>query len=195
MNILAAVLAAGSSRRLGHAKQLALIQGEPLLRRTVRTVLAAGCANTVVITGAYALAVGQCVADLGVDICHNGSWTSGMASSIHAAVHSALNRSTTSDALMLFVCDQPHLNTAHLAALVRRFKSTGCAVGSVYQNTVGVPAIFPAQQFPELLCLYGQQGARSLLSLDQSIKWELGSIDIDTPADLSSLALTAAPHW
>jgi molybdenum cofactor cytidylyltransferase len=157
-------------------------------------VLAAGCSNTIVVTGAHAVTVGDCVSDLAVDICHNGAWTSGMASSIHAAVHSALQASLGCDALLLVVCDQPYLNTAHLSALIQRFESSGQAVGSVYQNTIGVPAVFPAQQFPELLCLYGQQGARSMLRTGNHILWELGSVDIDTPADLSRLELTSSPN-
>jgi CTP:molybdopterin cytidylyltransferase MocA len=87
-----------------------------------------------------------------------------------------------------------YLNTAHLSALIRRFESSGQAVGLVYQNTIGVPAVFPAQQFLELLCLHGQQGARSMLRTGNHILWELGSVDIDTPADLSRLALTSSPN-
>ena len=47
----AVILAAGASRRLGQAKQLVKLDGEPLLRRAVRIADEVGCQPIIVVLG------------------------------------------------------------------------------------------------------------------------------------------------
>ncbi|MBW3635882.1 MAG: NTP transferase domain-containing protein, partial [Armatimonadetes bacterium] len=50
----AIILAAGSSSRMGSAKQILQFQGESLLRRAALAALRAGCDPVIVVTGAGA---------------------------------------------------------------------------------------------------------------------------------------------
>ena len=61
-----------------------------------------------------------------------------------------------------------------------------------YQNTFGPPALFHKSLFPELLQLYGDVGARSVVKQHadevEVILFPKGEIDIDTEADYQKLS-------
>ena len=141
-----AVLAAGASRRLGHPKQLARHRGEPLVR------LAAGCGcqsravATAVVVGAHAGAVHAALHELPVEIVPNPDWQQGLAASIRAA--SAWAERHALDALLLALCDQPRLTSAHLDRLIAEFERTGLAVASYYAQKSGSPRYFRGLRGP-----------------------------------------------
>jgi molybdenum cofactor cytidylyltransferase len=62
---------------------------------------------------------------------------------------------------------------------------------SVYDQRVGVPAIFPRLCFSELAELRGDQGARKVLERNNyrlvRVPMSNASIDLDTPEDLAAL--------
>src|SRR4051812_39871586 len=117
MTVGAIVLAAGASRRLGCAKQLVMYRGQPLLSHALRAVRGTACASTCVVLGARALELVPLVTSEGAEPVHNPRWESGMASSIRCGVAWADREGH--DAVLLCVCDQPHVATAHLDALIR----------------------------------------------------------------------------
>lgn len=80
------VLAAGGSRRLGQPKQLLELDGETLLRRTVRIAVEAGCGPVVVVLGAGAEALRLQVAGLPAEVVVNAEWEQGMGGSIRAGL-------------------------------------------------------------------------------------------------------------
>lgn len=173
VKIAAAILAAGESKRLGRPKQLELVDGEALLRRTARIALAARVARVAVVLGAYRDRVEPALAGLDVEVLDNAGWSEGMASSLRVAAAWA----SPYDALLVCVCDQPDLTTDHLDALVARAGER--AVASGYAGTVGVPAIFPRAMFPALAALTGDRGARGLLGDALVVPWEAGARDVD----------------
>ena len=185
MTVVGAILAAGSSSRLGRPKQLVVIDGEPLLRRTARLALASPCSTIAVVVGAHAAEVTLAVGDLALAILDNPAWTEGVASSIRAAA--AWAEAQGAAGLLLMVCDQPRLSTEHHAALLAEHARTSAIVGSGYSGTVGVPAVFPASSFAALGALRGDRGARALLGGAASIGWDDGAIDVDFEADVSVL--------
>ena len=185
MTVVGAILAAGSSSRLGRPKQLVVVAGEPLLRRTARLALASPCSAIAAIVGARAVEVIPALADLPVAIVDNPAWSEGVASSIRAAA--AWAEVQGASGLLLMVCDQPRLTTAHLAALVAEHVRTGAIIGSGYRSTVGVPAVFPSSTFAALGALRGDRGARVLLGDAASIDWDDGAIDVDSEADVAAL--------
>ena len=111
-----AVLAAGAGRRWGGPKQLADVDGQPMVRRIAAAACASRCGTVGVVLGAHAEAVWPVLAGLPVQRIDNPSWTEGMASSIRAAVDWA--QASGAGALLLTVGDQPALSSAHLDAVV-----------------------------------------------------------------------------
>lgn len=179
--IVAAILAAGASTRLApRRKQLVLLDGEPLVRRAARLVRAAAKVDRVaVVLGAFADEIAPALAGLDVELVDNAAWSEGMAASVRAAATWAAD--LAADALVLATCDQPALSTAHVEQLLADPTRT---TGSAYGGAIGVPAVFPAARFPDLLALHGDRGARALLVGAASIALPGGERDVDTPADL-----------
>jgi molybdenum cofactor cytidylyltransferase len=159
MRIVAVILAAGFSRRLGRPKQDLVYEGETLLGRATR--LAREVADEVIV----------------VDRDANPQADEGMASSIRAGV-----ARVGEDARMLFMlCDQPRITADHLRALIA---ADAPIVASGYAGIAGVPAIFVPQFRSELLALRGDRGARSIIERHRYevrvIPFEDAAFDIDT---------------
>ena len=185
MTVVGAILAAGSSSRLGRPKQLVPVGGEPLVRRTARIALASPCAEIAVVLGAATDDVARALDGLSVALLPNPAWSEGVASSIRTAA--AWARARSASAVLLLVCDQPRLSAEHLGALLAEHARTGGSVGSRYRDIVGVPAVFPARSFDALARLTGDRGARALLGDAAAIPWEDGAIDVDSEADIAAL--------
>ncbi|PYQ27658.1 MAG: hypothetical protein DMF56_18785 [Acidobacteria bacterium] len=160
MRVVAVVLAAGASRRLGRPKQDVLYEGETLLARATR--IAHEVADEVIV----------------VDRAANPNADEGMASSIRAGVERAGN-----DVRILFLlCDQPRITADHLRALIA-IDAPIAATG--YAGIAGVPAIFAPRFIPELLALRGDRGARSIMERHRGevrvVMFEDAAFDIDEP--------------
>jgi molybdenum cofactor cytidylyltransferase len=178
----AIVLAAGAARRFGSPKQLAHLDGEPLVRRAAR--LALGVFDPVlVVLGHHASRVVPALADLRVTLVHNPHPDDGLGGSIACAI-GALPRDAATVAILL--ADQPDVPPAHLRTLLAQLRDAPLA--ATRHATVGAPAVFARALFPALAALTGDRGARDLIAahadraevpLDR-----IAARDIDTPADL-----------
>lgn len=194
LRIGAVLLAAGGSSRLGQPKQLLTLGGESLLHRAARTALDSGSDTVVVVLGAQAERMRQEVFDLPVEVVVNTEWETGMASSVRAGLQALLSAATPPDIALFLLCDQPHLTTGVLEAIVQaHISSEKPAVVSVYDSgATGTPCLFAASLFPDLLALQGEQGAKRLIARlpeDQIgyVPFPAGERDIDTPEDWKSL--------
>jgi CTP:molybdopterin cytidylyltransferase MocA len=107
----------------------------------------------------------------------NENWDEGMASSIRAGIGLV----TAADGAILMTCDQPAVTAEHL----RKLMAPGELTASGYAGRRGVPAYFPTQNFPALLRLTGDAGAREMLRNAASIELPLGEMDVDTPEELA----------
>jgi molybdenum cofactor cytidylyltransferase len=180
-----AILAAGASRRLGFPKQLVQLCGEPLVRRAVNSALRSAATATAVIVGAHAPAVREALRPVQVVTLDNPNWNEGMAASVRVAARWAEDAGF--EALLLALCDQLALNTAHLDRLLAAGENSTSIVASRYAGRRGVPALFPRRHFLELSTLRGDRGARELLSRAANvieIAWPEGELDLDLPQDL-----------
>ncbi|MBV8759929.1 MAG: NTP transferase domain-containing protein [Deltaproteobacteria bacterium] len=186
MTVALAILAAGASTRMApRRKQLVEIDGEPLVRRAARIAIASRASHVAVVLGAFADEIAPALAGLRVTRLDNAAWTEGMASSVRTAATWAATTDAT--ALLLCVCDQPAMTTAHLDALIAAHAadhayadsaSPARTIGSAYAGTVGVPALIPRARWPELLALRGDRGARALLG-DDALPLAGGELDVD----------------
>lgn len=184
----AIILAAGASTRMGRSKQLLKIDGQTLLKKTVSTVLSAGVNHTVVVLGANAAEHEKEINDLPVSIIINPNWKLGIGSSIKAGVKE-LTR-TKLDGFFILVCDQPFLTKNHLAELIKKHQSSGCAiVASQYAATIGVPALFSSELISTLLELNHEEGAKQVIkkNIHLTIPFDKGEIDLDTWSDYQNL--------
>ncbi len=186
------ILAAGSSSRLGQSKQLVEIDGVPLLLKSTLTALDAHYVNVVVVLGSNAEIHKQTIVHLPVEIITHREWKKGMGSSLKAGLKHVIKSRPETSAVLVMVCDQPLLTSAHLAALHDLHKHTSSQiVASRYENTVGVPAIFDRTLFTEILKIKDAQGAKTIIEshgeLVNAIEWVAGHLDIDTPDDLKLL--------
>ena len=192
MTTAAIILAAGASTRLGEPKQLAMLDGETLLRRAVQVARQADCSPVMVVLGADAERIRSACILGDAMVAINERWREGMATSIQSglkAVSTGLKAVQTGIAavgaevcgVVLMTCDQPAVTAEHLRALM----ATGEVTASEYAGRRGVPAYFPAAVFAQLMQLSGDAGARELLRGARAVELAAGELDIDTPEALS----------
>lgn len=158
------------------------------MRRAALAALAVSTECSVVL-GAQAAPIEAELSDLSLALLHNWQWESGMASSLRMAASWAEQREL--DGVVLMVCDQPRITSAHLSRLFDDFRGGETIVASFYAGVPAVPALFPRSLFGELRRIEGDVGARSLLRSARDIAlvpWPDGSVDIDTPQQVEELA-------
>jgi xanthine dehydrogenase accessory factor len=191
-SVVCAVLGAGGSSRLGRPKQLEIYAGKPLVRHVVDEVAAASCDAVAVVLGASASRIAPVLDGATVVVLANAAWDEGIASSIRAAVTWAEERGAA--ALVLVLADQPLIDGAHVDRLVEAWRAGAPAAASVYGGVLGVPALFDASLFGDLLALEGDRGAARVLRGREDVarvSWPEGAVDVDTDADAAALATLA----
>lgn len=165
MRLVAVVLAAGSSSRLGRPKQSIVYEGETLLARVVR--LAHEVAEEVIV----------------VTRENNPDADEGIASSIRTGV-----RLAGEARILILLCDQPLITADHLRTLIA---SEAPIAATLYSGIAGVPAVFAPEFITELLSLQGDRGARVVIERHRTkmdgVPFEPAAVDIDTERDLLSL--------
>lgn len=182
------ILAAGASSRMGQTKQLLRIGEESLLQRTVRVALRSLFQPIVVVLGANREKIEPELSQFSVSFVLNPNWSSGMGSSIKTGLDCLLLQAPELEAVIVLVADQPLLHSGVLLDLqaLRQVQQVPLAV-SRYANTLGVPALFTRELFPELQRLDGASGAKSLIQQYQNqaaiLDFPEGALDLDTPED------------
>jgi molybdenum cofactor cytidylyltransferase len=177
---------------MGEPKQLLQFQDETLLRRSAKIALAVS--NRVVVMLGFRIGIlKKEILDLPVEAVENIEWETGMSGSIKIGLEKLLAEDSDKlKAVIIMACDQPLVDEKLLGELIENYENANSLiVASEYQNTLGVPALFSAQLFPELLTLDSQTGAKQLIKKYQaqaiSISCPEGAFDIDTPADYDNL--------
>jgi molybdenum cofactor cytidylyltransferase len=182
------MLAAGSSSRLGSAKQLITINGESLIRRMAQVALGTVCRPIVVVLGAQSDRIASEIADLPVLIAENPDWEEGMSSSIRLGVEQLIRIAPQTSAAVLMLCDQPLVSPDLINRMVAHCqKNSHRVVACEYGGQLGVPALFDRSLFDELRQLKGTSGAKKVIALYASTAHRIafleGELDIDTPQD------------
>ncbi|HEU4767029.1 MAG TPA: nucleotidyltransferase family protein [Pyrinomonadaceae bacterium] len=196
VNVGAVILAAGSSSRMGTPKQTLQFQGNSLLRRATVAALDAACRPVVVVTGANAELCRRELDGLDVREALNPHWETGMASSIRTGMECLISLEPDIAAVVLLLCDQPHVTSDVVSNLVAAHHATGKRViASAYGGSFGVPALFSRTLFNELTQLKGMSGAKEIIKRHASeahfLPFQEGDVDVDTPDDFSRLIAPA----
>ena len=176
MRLVAIVLAAGFSKRLGVPKQSIVWRGETLLDRAVRIASeVVGDVVVVVLPGYEVTGLrGDTPQPRNLVTSINPNASEGIASSIRAGV-----REAGEDArILITLCDQPLVTADHLRTLIA---IDAPIVATAYSGIAGVPAIFAPQFVPELLALRGDVGARSIIEKHGAklVFFDDAAIDVD----------------
>jgi len=192
VNIGAIILAAGSSSRMGRAKQTLTYRGESLLRRAAHAALGAGCRPVIVVTGAHAELARRELDGLEVTEEFNPLWQTGMASSVRAGAEGLVRADAEVAATVLMLCDQPHVTAEIVSNLVAAHRASGkLIVASTYGRSFGVPALFGRALFAELAQLEGAAGAKQVINRHAAethfVSFSGGEVDVDTPDDFMRL--------
>ncbi|HEY5752201.1 MAG TPA: nucleotidyltransferase family protein [Chthoniobacterales bacterium] len=190
------LLAAGASTRLGRPKQLISWNGETLLRHTAKVALTSQLGPVVVVLGAVERECRETLTGLPVQIAVNPAWADGMGGSISTGMIALQNDEEPLNAVIIMLCDQPHVTPAALHSLHDEQQRTHAAVVAARyrenDGTLGVPALFTDARFSALSQLSGQIGAKKLIASEPSpafISCPEAASDIDTPDDLASLEI------
>ena len=189
--VAAVVLAAGRASRMGSNKLIAELDGEPIVRRTVRAVLGSRARPVVVVTGHEAEAVRDALAGLDVRFVHNPDFADGMSTSLRAGIAAA----GVVHAALVCLGDMPRLEPHHLDAVIDAFAAgdPDQIVVPTYDRKRGNPVLWPSCYFTEIAELSGDVGARALIDrhADQvrllAIDDPAILVDVDTPAALAEL--------
>ena len=190
LRVAAVLLAAGSGSRLGTLpKSLLQLDAEPLIRRLVRALQAAGVQDVVVVLGQHADLIEPVLQGLAVRRVHNPRPGDGAVSSQRLGL-AAL---ASFDAVIVALADQPLIDAADITALIQAFAQRGAGVGVLYpqvDETRGNPVIFSAAVCRDILAGPADFGCRQWQEANPQhvLTWLTPNrhyvIDIDTPEDM-----------
>ena len=179
----AVILAAGAATRFeGGSKQLAVVDGRPMIAIAVEAALAAGVFEAVaVVTGAVPL---DGVLPPGVARVPNDDWATGQASSLQAGLRWAGAQGF--DSVVVGLADQPGVG-AEAWRLVATADDPHPILVATYAGQRGNPVRLHASIWDELPA-EGDEGARALIrrrpGLVGAVPCPGTMVDIDTQEDL-----------
>jgi molybdenum cofactor cytidylyltransferase len=185
--IIGVVLAAGEGRRFGGTKQLAELEGSPLLLHAVRSLRDAAVDEIVVVTGHDAEAV-EAVLPGDVRAVRNDEYRSGQATSLAAALHSVDEHA---EAAVILMADQPGVAPDEIRSLVERFRSGRSRIVRLRYVDGPGPSLLSREIFAEAAHLHGDAGARMLIASHPEWVEEVSverpaPKDVDRPGDLDA---------
>ena len=184
--VLGVVLAAGGSTRMGRPKQLAELEGRPLLAHALAALDEAPVDRVVVALGGAAAEVLDRV-ELGrAEPLVVEGWAAGMG---HVLAATLAQAGDDWAAVVVLLGDQPLVPGRAVARLVRAWRSgAGPVVTATYGGRPGHPKLFDRRLLPDLLRLTGDTGARDLVAAHP--EWvhrvEVGDLGSDTDVDVEA---------
>ena len=188
MRGVAIVPAAGSAERFGGKKLLALIDGEPLLDRTIAALLGGGVAQIIVVVAPDADDLTHDVnafTDARVWPVVNPDPSRGMFSSLQTGMGEA-----EGDALLVLPADMPFVLPTTVKALLDAFASKPAIVSPRYDGKRGHPVILPPALRDEIRAADPLLTLHDILKRHADIRVDLDVADrgvvrdVDRPEDL-----------
>lgn len=190
-------MAAGASKRMKSIKQLLPWKSSNLLLETIKTLKASNATSINVVLGANAEKIlTQCSLEAQeVKWMVNPDWSLGLGKSIAFGVKKIMESSPIPDGVLICLADQPMMTAEHLNSVIDAFgKGESKIIATRYKNRAGVPALFPASVYPNLLLLEGDQGAKEILEGSHHAVLLLNAggqlTDIDTKEEYQQLKKT-----
>ncbi len=186
--IVAVVLSAGESSRMGRPKALLPIDGQTFIERIVGALKQGGVERIVVVLGFEAEEMRRHIAHLPVEILVNPdypTWTVVVASGCPAPFSRRIKGCA---GMMVHLVDHPYIDPKLVSLMLERFdESTHSIVVPRHQGKRGHPVIFSRKLFDELLRAPMDQGAKAVVNAHRDDTLEIDTkdagitLDIDTP--------------
>jgi molybdenum cofactor cytidylyltransferase len=185
--IVAVVLSAGESSRMGRPKALLPIGGQTFIERIVAALKQAKVGKIIVILGHNASELRAEISQLPVEILINTDYKLGQLSSLQLAVR-RLQPDLDCDGMLVHLVDHPYLAPSLVEEMIRRFydKKKPIIVPK-FHGKRGHPVIFSRELFAELLNAPMDQGAKAVVNAHRAETLEIDTeeegiaVDIDTP--------------
>ena len=181
------VLAAGAGTRFGGAKQLAYLDGRPLLEHSIRAMTASPVGRVVVVLGAGAEEVIAQVDLHGAEPVVCDRWVEGQSASLARG----LEELADCEAVVVTLGDQPRLSPDAIRRVIAARGGGAAAVRASYHGDPGHPVLLEYDLFERMRDVSGDHGARNLLMSmpTREIPCEdlWGGEDVDTRAELDAL--------
>ena len=124
------ILAAGSSSRLGQAKQLLPFKGTTLIRYVIQECVDSQLGPVVTILGSDYGTISEHIADLDCEVIVNGFWSEGLSSSISFGVQHLAKLAL--DNIIIVLADQPFFTKAQLHDLVTIKSNSSHKIIAIY---------------------------------------------------------------
>lgn len=194
--VFAIILAAGSSRRFGDDKLVALLAGRTVLAHAIEAVQATEAGGTIrasyVVVPDAGGAAGRVARELGARIIAAPDGRQGMAWSLRAGLEAVRATAPSGPAAVLVVLgDQPLLRPEVIAALVRRWRATGAAIVrpryALAPDAPGHPVLVDRSRWDDLAALTGDRGLGAAVGQPELVDVPGHNPDVDTRADLAAL--------
>jgi molybdenum cofactor cytidylyltransferase len=193
MTLAVLIPAAGSSSRLGQAKQLVNFHGQPMLQDRIRL-----CARTIpssskifCVLGDKAHQIRHQVIDHRCRFLFYPLWQKGLSHTIGYGVSQLPEQMS---AVMILLCDQWAVTEGDLNCLVKKWhEQPNHIIASKYTDIIGVPAIFPRRFFSKLIGINNDDGTGAKKLIEQhgnevvAVNLERAQFDLDTPEQLQTL--------
>ena len=189
--ISAILLAAGQSKRMNGVNKLAKeIQGIPLIKHSVKNILASSIDELIVILG-YQEDIIEKLIDKNekIKFVFNKDFESGIASSIKTGID---NLSNKTEAFFICLGDMPMVNHDIYNQLIKS-KDNKEIIVPTYKRQQGNPVLFDKSMKEKVLDIRGDVGAKKILELnkDKILKLEINDQSIiqgfNTQKDFSFL--------
>jgi molybdenum cofactor cytidylyltransferase len=185
--IVAVVLSAGESSRMGRPKALLNIEGERFIERIVGVLKRTRASRIVVVLGHNADEMRRQMAHLPVEIVINPDYRQGQLSSLQAAIR-LIEDDAAVDGILVHLVDHPYIDGALVDVMIERFDaSKKPIVVPRHRGRRGHPVIFSRALFGELLTAPLDRGAKAVVEAHAADILEIDTdeegitLDIDTP--------------
>ena len=185
--IVAVVLSAGESSRMGRPKALLPIHGQTFIEKIVGALRQTPVGKVIVILGHNAAEMRERIEHLPVEILINPDYKLGQLSSLQVAVR-RLETEIDCDGMLVHLVDHPYIDSKLVENMIERFYASGkFIVVPRYGTKRGHPVIFSRRLFGELLAAPMDQGAKAVVNAHRGDTLEIDTqdsgvtVDIDTP--------------